>query len=351
MKITRTNSDRNNQRRGLAALLGALALGTLAAAAPAELVFTTEYGIEFSTIGDVGNPIVPQSVGPMYYSGGTIYPVGAVEYEYRISRTEITVSQWHEFVTAYRPHYTAGNPNSQPFTGFYITWSNAQQQYTYSPGVTDHATDPSWRVAAAYCNWLHNDKASEAWAFESGAYDISTFTANPDGSLNDQRERSPGARFWIPSLDEWTKAMHWDPDRYGPGEGGYWTYPTSSDEAPISGVPGVGQTNAGLPGASSSSYFPVASYPDVMSPWGLWDGSGTEREWTETFISGRWRWSRGSAPGLDPDIWDRVDTISVAYPAGHGFGFRIAAAIPTPHTLWLAGLLMLNQVRKRSTKQ
>ena len=35
--------------------------------------------------------------------------------------------------------------------------------------------DISWRVAAMYCKWLHNDKRTDRAAFLNGAYDVSTF--------------------------------------------------------------------------------------------------------------------------------------------------------------------------------
>ena len=320
----------SNQTLAAAALAAALA-----APASAELVFTTEYRIEFSTIGDIGNPVVPRSVGPSLYLGSPPTLIGSVNYEYRMARTETTVEQWAEFITAYRPHYTAGNPNFLPFTGRWIQWSEPQQKYVYDPAFAQVATDPSWRVAAAYCNWLHNDKAAESWAFASGAYNISTFTTNPDGTINDQAEHSPGARFWIPTLDEWTKAMHWDPNRYGPGEGGYWLYPTSIDGAPITGLPGVGQTNAGLSG-NPSSYFPVGSYAEVQSPWGLWDGSGGTREWTEVLFDSKVRLLKGSNVSVGPLFADRVDRISnFGFPGGAGYGLRLTAAVPSPGG-WIA---------------
>jgi formylglycine-generating enzyme required for sulfatase activity len=312
------------------------------------LQFTTEYGIEFSTIGDVGNPVVPPEVGPFFYSPGAgPLLVGAVDYEYRIARTEVTVAQWADFITAYRPHYTGGNPNFTPFTGLWITWSSSQQRYVYDPETAQYPTDCSWRVAAAYCNWLHNDRVTEAWAFASGAYDTSTFGELPSGEITDQREHSPGARFWIPTLDEWTKGMHWDPNRNGPGEGGYWVYPTSSDEAPIPGAPGLGQTNGGLP---NSSYFPVGSYATVQSPWGLFDGSGGEPEWTEYLANNRTRVVRGSEPGLSPDIWDRVDWLRTRVPFGPGEGLRIAAAVPAPGPFipLIAAMVCISFKRRRT---
>lgn len=310
----------------LAAASAALLLTLATSPAARAVVITTEYGQQYSTIGDPGNPVVPESVGPLLYFGPDPLLIGAVDYEYRIARTETTVVQWHEFITAYRPFYTAGNPNFAGFTSLRISWSASQNQYVYNPAHAQTAAEyMEWRVAARYANWLHNGKVNQAWAFEAGAYDTSTFGENPDGTITDQREHSPGARFWIPSLDEWTKAMHWDPDHDGPGEGGYWLYPTGSDAPPITGVPGAGQTSGGLP--TNHPPFPVGSYSDVQSPWGLLDGSGSAREWTETIVLDRYRFVRGSKIGVDV-FDDRVDRVNSFLPWNGGMGFRLAAVIP-----------------------
>ena len=42
---------------------------------------------------------------------------------------------------------------------------------------------------------------------------------------------------WIPTQDEWMKAAHYDPNRYGAGQGGWWLYSHRSDVAPVPGVP------------------------------------------------------------------------------------------------------------------
>ncbi|MCB9841019.1 MAG: SUMF1/EgtB/PvdO family nonheme iron enzyme [Phycisphaeraceae bacterium] len=330
-------------------LAAAALAAALAAPAPAELVFTTEYGIEFSTIGDIGNPVVPQSVGPgFYFNGQLLWQSGAVNYEYRMARTEVTVEQWAEFITAYRPHYTGGNPTFAPFTSFWISWSPSQQEYVYNPENAGMAVDPSWRNAAAFCNWMHNGKVNEAWAFQSGAYDIATFGQTPTGEITDQREHSPGARFWIPTHDEWIKAMHWDPDRYAPGEGGYWAYPTSSDDPPVPGVPGVGQTSGGI--QTNPRFFPVGSYPDVQSPWGLLDGSGSEQEWTETWFLNGERLYKGSQPGFGPQIWDRIDKINSGQSFSGGIGFRLAASIPSAGTLSVLAIVLPGSMFRRRTR-
>ena len=44
--------------------------------------------------------------------------------------------------------------------------------------------------------------------------------------------RSSLAKFVLPSADEWHKAAYYDPNKDG-GSGGYWDYPTGSDEEPL----------------------------------------------------------------------------------------------------------------------
>lgn len=183
-----------------------------------------------------------------------------------------------------------------------------------------------WRYAARYCNWLTNGKGLEQAAFENGAYDTSTFTDNPDGSFNDQLTHNPDALFWIPTLDEWTKAMHWDPTKNN-GEGGYWRYPTSSDTAPIPGAPGTGETNGG-----TGVFYDVGAYAGVMSPWGLLDGSGGVAEWLEyADLRLLTRGTRGSSWAL-PTYFDQVDrvlTTGIFAPNG----LRIASVIPAPSSM------------------
>ncbi|MBL8745496.1 MAG: SUMF1/EgtB/PvdO family nonheme iron enzyme [Phycisphaerae bacterium] len=265
-------------------------------------------------------------------------PVGSVDYEYQISRTEVTGAEWFEFVQAYGRYIDTNHDNDTEFTSGAIV-RTGPGTYILHPLAANRSIDVGWRYAARYCNWLHNGKADTPEAFERGVYDSSTFgdvfTPTSIG-FTDQVAHSPDARYWLPTIDEWVKAAHFDPNRYGEGQPGYWTYSTSSDEPPIPGpVELGGQTSAAWPifGALRPE---VAAYRDVQSPWGLWDTSGGEREWTESAAIGigkplpEGRWVDGTS-WRDP-VWsieslDRIDGLGAPYPANH-FGIRLARAVP-----------------------
>ncbi len=328
---------------GLAIGAMAAAVG-LGAAARAGEGAPPDYGFEWAIIGDPGNrPTNPDEVD------GRDLQIGAVDYVFRMSRTEVSAGDWLEFVQAYDPYYT-GSRADTAFTGQHI------EAVTFNPALPagwrldsqrlpDFSTRMSWEYAARYCNWLHNDKRPEQEAFETGVYDTSTFTQNKDGSFNHQIDHSPEARFWIPTLDEWTKAAHWDPDKNG-GEGGYWLYPTSSDDPPISGLPEEGgETNAGVPFTGDRAGFSLGQYPHVQSPWGLLDTSGGSAEFTSTsFSSGGFfgafaqRGSREGFPPQDRDLIWSMSSVSLQFASG---GFRLASVLPAPSSVLIVSILGL----------
>ena len=293
------------------AVIGVLAL----LASPAAAGPTPDYGIDFAVIGDPGNRNTNAT------EARPTFIRGQVNYKYRMARTEVTVGQWLEFVNAYRPYYE-GPTHAGQFTGDWIVFDNSLGQYRAIAGSENFATNMGWRYAARFCNWLHNGKVMDQWAFENGAYDTSTFGQDANGNYTDQPVRHDDAKFWIPNLDEWTKAMHWDPNK-NDGEGGYWRYPTSSDEAPIPGPPGTGDTNSG-----TGLFVDVGSYEHMMSPWGLLDGSGGGREWIESQTGTR-RYIRGSSWAIST-IADEIDFLMTGPPVIVSDGLRLAAIIPCP---------------------
>ncbi len=234
---------------------------------------TEDDGYVWRVVTDINNPKFEGRVG--WFEGR-----GSVPYVYQIAQTEVLTRQYLEFVRAYWPYY-GGDPRSEDFTGMFITARREGNGYTYEAmaGWENSPNTMSLRMAARFCNWLHNGKMNEKWAFESGVYDAATFTRNPDGTYNDDYTRAPGAKYWIPTADEWLKAVYYDPDRYGPDRGGWWKQPGGSDAFLKVGYPPDGQTNGSL-WEWYSSYLPAGMYPDVTTPWGLLDASGGVSEHT-----------------------------------------------------------------------
>lgn len=306
-------------------LIAALALTSAAHAQPAP-----DYDFQWATIGNVNNPA---------YAGdpefGTNAGRGSVPYTFRASKLEITTSQWMEFLNTF-------SSQGKDMSYFKPLWWGAQfggSTYSLRP-VASASLIPvrgiTWRAAAQYCNWLHNDKSANSQAMLSGAYDVSTFSTLPDGSFTDQREHSPGAKFWIPTLDEWMKAAHYDPDRYGQGQGGWWEFQNGTNSPSVSGPPGVGETSAGWRTSNFAEWdVPLGAYPQTLSPYGLLDLSGGASEWLEYSGTGNRRTSRGleggwAGSGQEFIEYDRAGITTALDPeySGHA-GLRIVS-VPAP---------------------
>ncbi|MEQ8844598.1 MAG: SUMF1/EgtB/PvdO family nonheme iron enzyme [Phycisphaerales bacterium] len=334
--------------------LAALALGAAATLGHAQTVPPgppPDWGHDFVTIGAPGNRGVLPFEAPRW-DFDRFGTYGDVAYEYRITRTEVTNTQYLEFLNVYTK--LPGRTSRPGIFGRGILAvgfdPSGNPILVLQPGAAQAPADPSWEYAARYTNWLHNGKGTRLEDFETGVYDTSTFREDPvTGERMDQLERSPGSRFFLPSFDEWIKAAHYDPNKNGPGvppeeRAGYWYHPGGSDDYLVSGPPGT-------PGAETGAgerppdflYFPVGQYPGTSGPWGLLDTSGGAQEWTETVIDpsipGRLRVQAGSSTGSSGYMFDdRIDTAFLG--RDEPSGFRVASVVPAPGTAVLlsAGL-------------
>ncbi|RMH23682.1 MAG: hypothetical protein D6693_11045 [Planctomycetota bacterium] len=269
---------------------------------------------------------------------------GSVGYRYRMSRTETTTGQWLEFYNTFAAQSAAFDTLLRPIgwaARFDVTFSGPGVRFELSPAFPDAGrlaiTGMSWRQAAMYANWLHNGKSSDPASLETGAYDTSTFGFDAATSrFTDNVTHLPGARYWIPSLDEWMKVAHWDPDRFGEGEGGWWQFGHSSDEPPAPGLPGEpgAQTSAGADFDLLDTPV-VGAYPDALSPWGLLDVSGGAREGTSTWFEDdvgnllvlEGVQAGGSFAGGNPDDLSFVSISGLSFRSA---GLRIASVVPAP---------------------
>ncbi len=304
-----------------------------------------DHGWDFVTIGALGN--APFTGTDMF---NYTYGRGGVDYAYRIARQEMRSEQLAEFFTAigelqdalflFEPVHWGGGITG---LGDSWTWDVIPPENGLLPtgGV-------SWAAAAYYCNWLHNGRPDGFAQVQTGAYDMRAYTHSLD-VLDLPREREPGARYFLPTMDEWMKAVHYEPDRYGAGAGGWWVYTHRSDVTPAVGYPDEGgETSAGIGWDQSTGVpdfdeieaawdIPVGAYADVLTPWGLEDTTSGGSEWFETlgrFGEERERsWSGARAGSTVTSTIDgrsacRVDSVNDSGPglvAEEFLSFRLAS--------------------------
>ena len=320
-------------------------------AAPAIAAIDPNSGIEFVTIGAVNNPA--------WTGGGSNNNRGSVGYVYNIGKFEVTTAQWAEFMNAALDRPATDRIPAVQYPSIWgataVPPANAGgRRYVVPPGRENIPVGGiTWRTAAIFANWLHNGKATNREAFLSGAYDVSTFGVGPNGvGFTDQLTRSPGARYWIPSLDEWMKAAHYDPNKPNADGtiGGWWQYSTSSDSPILYGPAGQfapgGRpfqangvwTSEAFPGFNPFS-IPLGAYTDVVSPWGLYDVAGGTSEWTEGAqqftgeLLPRFRYLDGSAWTISNSNGDRVGSLGGSidpWTSNFATGLRISSSVPAP---------------------
>ena len=337
---------------GIVAVCGTLALLTPRATAQTP----PSYGFDFVTIGDPGN---------FAYSGGMYGQTagrGSVAYEYRIARHEVTTSQWMEFVNTFSQRVGGWNFARPHVWGarWDPTYTGPGQRWILKPDP-DAGMFPvggiSWHESAQYANWLHNGKSTDPASLDDGAYDSSTWGVDPVTGYSTDGPRLPGAKYWIPTIDEWLKAAHYDPNKFGTGLGGYWLYPHSSDSLIRPGPPGVGQTSAGWqdPLVFSGEWnIPLGAYPLWTSPWGLLDVSGGAAEWMESWwhpLMPQERIRDGASAGFrDWQFPDRADVVFGGGRPNHAIpdiGLRIASRVPSPGAGVFLGSALYLLVRSR----
>ncbi|MFO0911797.1 MAG: SUMF1/EgtB/PvdO family nonheme iron enzyme [Pirellulales bacterium] len=304
-----------------------------------------QFTIDFVTIGNPGNRADRT---------GSPNPAGGVPYVYRMGTYEISRNMVQQ-------------ANRQGQLGITLD----------SPAVPifdpdDPATGVTWNEAARFVNFLNTSQGYPA------AYKFSRQPGEPGYIANanivlwqpgdpgydeTNRFRNSMAHYFLPSMDEWYKAAFYDPQKDG-GVGGYWDYPTGSDDPPGAlDRPWTGGTNAGS--AIWNWPFPIGpaeiTKAGGLSPYRTMGQAGNVSEWVETEFDGvnnnglaeralrggSWYWTHynelgaryiggGRNPSAEGDSYD--------------IGFRIAS-IPEPSSalLTLVGVLGLIHRSRRSS--
>src|SRR5262245_47358384 len=305
--------------------------------------------------------------------------VGSVGYNYQIGKYEITAGQYSEFLNAVAKADPNGLYNTE-MGDVFGTYPGANIQQTGSSGnfsynvAADWADRPvnfvSFWDAARFANWLHNGQPTGPQGpatTEGGAYH----------NVGDQTlfGRNPGAKYFIPTENEWYKAAYHKNDGV---TGNYWDYPTASDSLAGNTLPDPG-SHANFYGSFGedilgnggytigSPYFRtnVGEFANSASPYGTFDQGGNVWEWNETKVSSSSRGLRGGSFGdrIGTGGWQgelaalRVNDGNVPQPFPYGasslFGFRVATVVPEPAT-WILALLgavglAVGAMRRRSS--
>lgn len=254
---------------------------------------------------------------------------GAVSYSFKISKYETTVDQYTKFLNAvattdfYKLYNTSMNSGA-------IIQNGVSNNRSYSV-VAGYSQKPisyvSWFDAARYCNWLHNGAVIGA-STETGAYTL-------NGATNGIVLKNIGARYWIPTEDEWYKAAYFDPVA-----GGYWRYATKSNT--------ISDSQANLGRSGGNPFTDVGYFNSYASAYGTYDQTGNASEWNDAVIGINARGARGGAFfGGAPDPSVRDTSYNVSREGGE-LGFRVAT-IPEPSSFSLfltVGALLLSVRRK-----
>ena len=306
-------------------------------------VYAQEVSFDFAYVGNIGNAPDP------------LTDKGAVAYGYSISKFEVTNAQYVEFLNAVAATDNFGGVEPTLYNTMMasdgrggIVRSGSPGNYTYSV-KRNFGNKPvnfvSFYDAMRFTNWLHNGQGDGDT--EAGAYTIEN---------NFIETRSPGAKYWIPSEDEWYKAAYHQPASQGGDTDDYWAYPTASNIEPLSALsnstgdisnPGANVANYGAGaewGGEVGNVTTVGSAGLLSSSfYGTFDQAGNVAEWNDgpgisvlRFLGGGGFTSITAASDLSTE---GILIFDFPFRENAQFGFRVASYIPEPSTLLMLALL------------
>lgn len=271
-------------------------------------------------------------------------PIGQVATTFRMAKYEVTISDYVTFLNAVAKRGDGANATviaslyddrmatDTTIAGIARSGSGTEAApYVYS-AIGDKNKPIAyidWFSAARFANWMHNGATATA-DIESGAYSLA-------GGFSPYVTRESGAKWWIPSHDEWFKAAYY---KGGGTSAGYWMFPTRSDTAcettPSTGTNHANSLQLGVYAVTQATTLDttqnyltaVGTYINSPGPYGTFDQGGNLEEWTEnvlyspTYGLRRTRGGAWNSGGLNDD----VNPIPTADPTDRTskIGFRLA---------------------------
>ncbi len=287
-------------------------------AAHADLFGTgsNQFTIDFVAIGHAGK--AADSTG-----------YGAVGYNYRIGRTEVSIDQ---FFKARAADGRIGNGNENYWNDGFRT-----------VGVEAPASRMSWFDAAMFCNWLTTgDAYTGVYQFDGGGMMT---------GLDRTFRNGGGLAYVLPTEDEWYKAAYFKADGSG-----YSLYASGLNSVPIHGTAdGWNYFNGGYVNEHPNDTWTVGLGAEEQN--GTYNMMGNVQEWTESAEDGilnnlsEDRAVRGGEYGaFETEL--RSTARFAPPPSGQvsNLGFRVAV-IPEPSSMLLltfgAGALLFHRRAQR----
>lgn len=331
----------------LRAFAGAIVVALVATASSA---LAGPFDIAFKPVLNPGNAAQPQS------------GLGAVAYNFQIAANETTNSEYAYFLN----NSAAGKSNTNAVWNSTmnsrnggIIQSGTAGNFTYSvkSGFENRpVVGTTWFNAARFVNWYVNG-GTAASSTETGSYTLNNATSGAIAS------RNAGAKIWLPSADEWTKAAFYDATTTS-----YKLYPTNSSATPtatqntnLAVQPNVATPNTAdfAQSAVNGTTMPIGSYVNTTSTYGAFDMLGNTKELTDTPYSTNRVYSMGASwatPAASLNVFASdyatpYDNAVVSDIITQQVGFRVAA-VPEPSNviaaaMGLGGLIAVHLVKRR----
>ena len=168
--------------------------------------------IDTVPIGNPGNPPDLRYIDDQHPNG-----VGSVAYSFNMAKAEVTNSQYVAFLNAVAATDPYGlystSMTSTTWGGIVRSGSSGSYSYSVKAPIGEYYSWENkpvvwvdWGAAARFANWLNNGQptgAEDSSTTENGAYTLNGATSQAALVLVN---RNPGARWFIPTEDEWYKA-------------------------------------------------------------------------------------------------------------------------------------------------